>query len=163
YGWRVAMVIAAAPAVLLLPALLSLHEPERGAAETHREVVAARSMWSLLKIPTLLLIIASGALVNFNMYAIGAFLPPMFCPIYHVNVGQAGIQTGYVYMIGGLMGGLSAGWVADRIIRTRQNGRMLVGAVFTLIGAPFAYFGTIANDLTIAVVCWTVAYASLNT
>ena len=35
YGWRMAMVIAAVPAFVLLPALLFLHEPERGASETH--------------------------------------------------------------------------------------------------------------------------------
>src|ERR1700689_4381100 len=34
YGWRMAMVMAALPAFLLLPALLLLHEPERGASET---------------------------------------------------------------------------------------------------------------------------------
>jgi MFS family permease len=163
YGWRVAMVLAAAPALLLIPALLMLHEPERGAAETHREVASGASMWSVLKIPTLLWIIASGALVNFNMYAIGTFMPAMFGRIYHLNVARAGIQTGYVYMIGGLIGGLTAGVVADHIIKKRQNGRMVVGALFTLVGAPFAYFGTAAHDLTLAVIFWTIAYASLNT
>ncbi len=163
YGWRAAMVLAAAPALLLIPALLMLHEPERGATETHREAAPVGSMWSVLKIPTLIWIIASGALVNFNMYAIGTFMPAMFGRIYHLNVGQAGIQTGYVYMIGGVIGGLGAGWVGDNIIRTRQNGRMMAGALFTLLGAPFAYFGTITGDLMIAVLCWIVAYASLNT
>ncbi len=36
YGWRMAMVIAAVPAFLLLPALLFLDEPQRGASETHQ-------------------------------------------------------------------------------------------------------------------------------
>src|SRR5579883_2271484 len=92
------------------PRLLMLHEPERGATETHREAAPVGSMWSVLKIPTLIWIIASGALVNFNMYAIGTFMPAMFGRIYHLNVGQAGLQTGYVYMIGGVIGGLGAGW-----------------------------------------------------
>jgi MFS family permease len=163
YGWRAAMVLAAAPALLLIPALLTLHEPERGASETHKEIAPTGSMWSVLKIPTLLWIIASGALVNFNMYAIGTFMPAMFGRIYHLNVAKSGIQTGYVYMIGGVIGGLTAGWVADHIVKTRMNGRMLAGSLFTLLGVPFAYFGTVANDLTMAVILWTVAYASLNT
>src|SRR5580658_8230492 len=137
YGWRVAMVLAALPALLLIPALLMLHEPERGAAETHRETAPVGSMWSVLKIPTLLWIIASGALVNFNMYAIGTFMPAMFGRLYHLNVAKSGIQTGVVYMVGGVIGGLSAGWIADRAVRSRQNGRMLVGALFPLLGAPF--------------------------
>src|SRR6516164_4938171 len=36
YGWRAAMVLAAAPAAVLIPFLLRLTEPVRGAAEVHR-------------------------------------------------------------------------------------------------------------------------------
>ena len=36
WGWRAALILAALPAVLLTPALLSLDEPARGASETRR-------------------------------------------------------------------------------------------------------------------------------
>lgn len=163
YGWRVAMIAAAAPALLLIPALLALNEPERGASEGHREAVHTGSMWVVLKIPTLWWIIASGALVNFNMYAIGTFMPAMFGRIYHLNVGKAGIQTGIVYLIGGIAGGTLGGWSGDQIIRSHKNGRLWMCAAFAFIGAPFAYYASIAADLTMAVILWTVLYASLNT
>jgi MFS family permease len=163
YGWRVAMIAAAAPAILLIPALLMLHEPERGASEAIREAVPNASMWTVLKIPTLWWIIASGALMNFNMYAIGTFMPAMFGRIYKLDVGRAGIETGIVYLIGGVAGGLLGGWTGDRIIRSRKNGRLWMGAVFALLGAPFAYFAGGARELTVAVVLWVVAYGSLNT
>src|SRR5690348_2420036 len=70
YGWRSAMVLAAAPAVILIPLLLRLREPLRGAAEAHHEPMERTSMAAILKIPTMWWIIASGALLNFNMYAI---------------------------------------------------------------------------------------------
>src|SRR5258707_440114 len=82
YGWRAAMVFAAVPALLLVPALLMLQEPERGASENHRAPQAAGSMWSVLGIPTLWWIIASGALLNFSMYAIGTFLPAFLALTY---------------------------------------------------------------------------------
>src|SRR5436305_9762418 len=44
YGWRTAMVLAAAPALLLIPLTLRLAEPLRGAAELHREPPAKSSM-----------------------------------------------------------------------------------------------------------------------
>src|SRR5580700_416833 len=141
YGWRVAMVLAALPAILLVPALLSLHEPERGAAETHRETAPSGSMWVVLKIPTLWWIIASGALLNFNMYAIGTFMPALLGRIHGLKVGPSGIATGILYMTGGLMGGLAAGWIGDRIIKKYKNGRLVAAAAISLIGAPFAYFG----------------------
>src|SRR5436853_1941979 len=51
YGWRTAMVTAAAPALLLIPILLLLNEPERGAAERHTSP-AMGSIWQILSIPT---------------------------------------------------------------------------------------------------------------
>jgi MFS family permease len=163
YGWRVAMIVAAAPAILLIPALLVLHEPVRGASEGHHDTAPAGSMWVVLKIPTLWWIIASGALVNFNMYAIGTFMPAMFGRIYHLNVGQAGIQTGIVYMIGGVAGGLLGGFSGDHIIRSSKNGRLWMCAAFAFLGAPFGYYASIAAGLTVAVILWTVLYGSLNT
>jgi len=62
YGWRAAMVFAAVPALLLVPALLTLQEPLRGASELHPAPLARASMWNVLRIPTLWWIIASGAL-----------------------------------------------------------------------------------------------------
>ena len=42
YGWRAAMVFAAVPALLLVPALFMLHEPQRGASELHPVPLAPR-------------------------------------------------------------------------------------------------------------------------
>src|ERR1700676_5379863 len=70
YGWRAAMILAAGPALLLIPALLLLPEPERGASEIHPAPLSRSSMWTILRIRTLWWIIVSGALLNFNLYAI---------------------------------------------------------------------------------------------
>jgi predicted MFS family arabinose efflux permease len=165
HGWRVAMIVAAAPAILLIPLLMMLDEPKRGASETHQETAPAGSMWTVLKIPTLLWIIASGALLNFNMYAVGTFMPAMLGRIHGLKVGDAGIATGILYLVGGVAGGLFGGWIGDHVISKRQNGRMVAAAVIALVGAPFAYFGSAQNKghLVAAVVLWTVAYGALNT
>jgi MFS family permease len=164
YGWRMAMVIAALPAFLLLPALLFLHEPQRGASEAHTYVQAPVSMWTVLRIPTLWWIIASGALINFNMYAIGTFMPALLGRIHGLKVGPSGIATGILYLTGGLAGGLLAGLIGDRIIHKRQNGRLLAAAAISLAGAPFAYFGAMQpkGAVIAAVALWTVSYGSLN-
>jgi MFS family permease len=165
FGWRAAMVIAALPAVLLIPALLRIPEPQRGATEVHKHEAASGSMWSVLRIPTLWWIIASGALLNFNMYAIGTFLPAMLSRIHGLSVGQAGMATGIAYLIGGLSGGHLAGHFGDRIIHRRKDGRMLVAALFALVGVPLAYFGITqpAGAVIPAVVLLAFAYGTLNT
>src|SRR6266849_5454075 len=90
FGWRRAMIFAALPALLIAPVLLFLHEPDRGASE-HSARPVGGSIWQVLRIPTFWWIIASGALVNFNLYAIGTFLPAFFGRIHKMNVAQAGI------------------------------------------------------------------------
>jgi MFS family permease len=68
YGWRTAMVFAAVPALLLVPALLMLQEPERGASESHRAPQAFGSMWSVLRIPTMWWIMLPGPPWNIPLH-----------------------------------------------------------------------------------------------
>jgi MFS family permease len=161
YGWRAAMVLAAAPVVILIPMLLRLVEPARGAAEAHRERTAG-SRAEILKIPTMWWIIASGALLNFNMYAIATFLPAFLSRIHGVSLATSGIATGIVFATGGLAGGFVAGRLGDRVIRRRQNGRLLTAAALAGLGAPFAFFGIGAGSVYTAITLIAAAYGSLN-
>lgn len=144
FGWRAAMMLAAAPALLLVPLLLSLKEPERGASENQVSSSTGsvwEVLWQLLRIPTFLWIVLSGAIVNFILYAVGTFLPAFFGRIHHMNVSRAGVTTGVVYAIGGIGGGIIAGVVGDYIVRRRASGRMEIAALAALLAAPVAYFG----------------------
>jgi len=168
-GWRSAMIVAAIPALLLAPVVLLLREPHRGAAETKQSATAGQvSIWQvmgrLLSIPTFLWIIASGALVNFNLYAIGTFLPAFLGRIHHLNVARAGIATGMVYMLGGVAGGTVGGFWGDSIVSRGAHQRMFVAALAALAAAPFAYFGIRQGlgALTLAVVMLTISYGLLN-
>jgi MFS family permease len=164
YGWRAAMVTAALPAVLLIPALLSLYEPHRGAAEIDSHMLASASFWSVLRIPTLWWIIASGALFNFNMYAIGSFLPAFFSRIHGSSLAASGVQTGIVYLVGGVTGGVLAGIWGDRIVHRRKDGRMLSAAIIAFLAAPFSYIGIVmpAGSPWLVMASLAVAYGALN-
>jgi MFS family permease len=162
YGWRAAMVLAAAPAVVLIPLLLRLAEPVRGAAEAHHEPIARSSMVTILKIPTMWWIIASGALLNFNMYAIGTFLPAFLSRIHGLTLARSGIATGIVFAVGGVSGGLLAGRLGDRVIQKRENGRLLTAAVISAIGAPIGYLGIGAGTAYTAIALIAAAYGTLN-
>ena len=164
-GWRAAMMVAAAPALLLVPLLLMLHEPDRGASERHAHPAeSAGSVWQVLRIPTFWWIALSGALVNFNLYAVGVFLPAFFARIHRMNVARAGIATGIVYAIGGICGGMIAGWLGDRIAHRSRSGRMKIAAVASLIAVPLSYFGIRQGygGLAVALPLLTVAYGLLN-
>jgi predicted MFS family arabinose efflux permease len=86
WGWRTAMVSAAAPAMLLVPLLLILQEPARGASDQFSATEQKGSMWQVLRIPTLWWIILSGAFFNFNMYALATFLPAFMTRVHGYSV-----------------------------------------------------------------------------
>ena len=163
YGWRTAMVVAAAPAALLIPALLSLREPERGAAESHREEAPLGSAWELLRMPTLWWIIASGALLNFCLYAIGTFLPALLSRVHKVSLATSGTDTGIAYLAGGLLGAMLAGYAGDAIRGRRVDGRLRIAALTSLLAAPLSGIGVLqtAGSLGMAITCMALAYALL--
>jgi len=165
YGWRAAMVFAAVPALLLVPALLMLDEPQRGASELHPAPLVRASMWNVLRIPTLWWIIVSGALLNFNAYAFGTFLPAFLSRVHGVSLAKSGIDTGIVYLLGGVSGGIVAGYLGDFIVHRRKDGRLLCAAVLALVAIPFACVGILqpAGSLYLAMAFLAVTYASLTT
>ena len=164
YGWRAAMALAAAPALLLIPAVLLLPEPTRGASEIHPAPQSSGSMWNVLRIPTLWWIIASGALLNFNMYAIATFLPAFMSRIHGLSLASAGIASGCVYLSGGLAGCITAGYLGDAIIRRRRDGRLRIAAMTSLAAAPLAALAVLQprGALLVAVILLTLAYALLT-
>lgn len=165
YGWRTAMVVAALPALLLVPALFLLHEPERGASEPYSGREGKGTLGDILKVKTLWWIVASGIFINFNMYAIGTFLPALLSRVHKMSLAASGTSTGVTYLVGGVCGGLLAGHFGDRIVHKRKDGRLLLAAAIAAIGAPLAYIGIMqpAGSAVIALVCLTIAYGTLNT
>ena len=165
YGWRAAMVCAALPALLLVPALLMLHEPQRGASEILHAPLSRGSMWTVLRIPTLWWIIASGALLNFSMYAIGTFLPAFLSRVHGLSLAKSGVATGVVYLAGGVTGGIVAGYLGDFIVHRRRDGRMLCAAALALVAIPFACLGILqpAGSLFLAMAFLAVTYSALTT
>jgi MFS family permease len=77
YGWRSAFYVAGIPGLLCALMVLFIRDPKRGATETHKIGKRQRdgSPYRLvLSTPTIRWLIVSGALHNFNMYAIGSFI-----------------------------------------------------------------------------------------
>lgn len=164
YGWRASMALAAAPALLLVPALLLLHEPERGASESNAAAFEAASVWYIMRIPTLWWIIASGVLLNFNAYSIASFLPALLSRVHGLSLAASGVASGVVYIFGGVIGGTLAGVLGDSIVRRRKDGRLLVASIASLVAAPLACLAILqpAGAMIAAVIFFALTYAALT-
>jgi MFS family permease len=64
-----------------------------------------------------------------------------------------GISFGVVALLGGILGTVTGGYLADRMMRRRRSGRLLVSAAGFLLGTPFCLFGLFASSATVFLVC----------
>ncbi len=164
YGWRSAFFVAGVPGLLLAAALVPLREPQRGSAEAHA-VGSARRAGSpyllVLGIPTMGWIIVSGALHNFNLYALSFFLPSFLIRYHHVSVQTAGFISGIVLGTVGAAGMLLGGWLGDRWMQRRADGRMLLTGIALLLSAPAAYLAVCQPQGGLALFMLFQALASL--
>jgi len=144
YGWQTAFFLAALPGILCsIAALVVMHEPQRGAAEAHDIGATVRTgspIKLVLSIPSMWPIVLSGALHNFNMYAIGSFIAPLMIRYHQVDIAWAGYYSMFVFGLSGIPGLIFGGVLADRLTARWPGGRMILSAVMFLIAAPLTYF-----------------------
>jgi predicted MFS family arabinose efflux permease len=162
WGWRAAFFVAGLPGLLVAIAALFITEPARGMKETVVAGTRTRSgsPWRiLLSIPTLWWLILSGALHNFNMYALGSFLSPLLMRYHGAGLRQAGLITMVVYGLSGIPGLLAGGALADRWSVKRRDGRLLLAAICTALSAPLMLLALMrpAKDVVLFVVFGSLA------
>ena len=147
YGWRMAFFVATIPGLVLAIFVFRIVEPARGAADAGGAPVAPTESlhgWApylaLWRIPTLRWIVLSGALHNFNAYAVNGFLPAYLGRYHHLDVAQANRITAITLGAVGVLALIVGGIAADRSRLWRPNGRLLLGAAAMLLATPCVYF-----------------------
>ena len=139
HGWRVALALAALPAILLIPALLSLSDAKRATSNPRPLAPGPRPLVPSPWPPAFWWIVASGAVVNFMLYSFSTFLPAFLTRFHGLSVGRAGLWTGIGSGVAGILGALAAGALGDRVAGHRGRGRMLLAAGAALLAAPLAF------------------------
>ncbi|WP_436868914.1 spinster family MFS transporter [Acinetobacter courvalinii] len=145
-SWRAPFIIAAIPGVLLAILIFLIKEPTRIANNTSKSNESVKYIIKiLLKIKTLRWLILSGITLNFASYAGTAFLVPLLQRYYSLNLINAGLLTGCIIGITGIIGLIGGGWISDKAQQLHKRGRLIFGTLGMLISAlgSFAalYFG----------------------
>jgi MFS family permease len=142
YGWRRAFLLAAVPGLVLSVFALFIRDPPRGASEAHvsaigqKPIATGAAFMRVLSNPVMLWIVASGALHNFNMYAINSFQTPLLQRYHGLSLHAANSISATTLGAVGVIGMLAGGWLGDHLGARRPGGRLLVAAVAMLLAVP---------------------------
>ena len=168
YNWRVPFFVACIPGLILAAMALKIREPVRGASEGYvvpaGGATATNPYVGVLSIPTMWWIIISGALHNFNAYAVNAFLPAFLGRYHGLNLKDANTITAFVLGAVGVVGLLGGGLAADWITHRRKDGRMLLSALSLAISTPCIYLalgqpkGAIVPFMLLMGIGWMLIY-----
>ena len=145
YGWRTCFVLAAVPGFIVALLILRLPEPPRGAADAPRSAElpppadGVSPFLRVARIKTLWWIVISGALHNFNVYAINAFQTPFLQRYHALNLRDAALVSAVVVGLVGAIGLMAGGWASDRLSRRRADGRLLLAAGTMLASVPCVF------------------------
>jgi MFS family permease len=146
FGWRTALLLAAAPAVVLIPMLLLLPEPKRA-----HKAATVSGVATLARIPALWWITLSGALVNFMMYSFSYFVAAFLTRFHGFSVAEAGVWSGL---------GSGAAGMAGALAVVAFGGRLKLAAAAALAAAPLAWAAIRLprGNATAAIVLLMLAY-----
>ncbi|MBC7899869.1 MAG: MFS transporter [Saprospiraceae bacterium] len=141
YGWRMAFFVAAVPGLICAILALFIREPKR---ETLKKTIPDERSPSVYKIvlssPTMRWLIASGAIHNFNLYAMSAFMTPYLMRFHGLDIRDANFVSMIIYGVLSLPGLLLSGVIGDAAKKRTPNGALLVASAAILISIPFFFF-----------------------
>ena len=140
YGWRAAFFVAGIPGLILAIAVLFVKEPKRGGKETHDigEQRRGGSPYKLiLATPTMRWLIISGAIHNFNLYALSAFITPYLMRFHELDIQNANFVSTIIYGVMGVPGLFLSGVIGDAARKRRVNAPLLVTLAAILLSIPF--------------------------
>jgi MFS family permease len=128
-----AFFIPAVPGFVLGLAAFMLPEPVRSSQLAQQFAGHVQALRRIAVTPAMYWIALSGAIHNFNLYAISTFLSPLLIRYHGVDVARAGQISGLVYGVCGGLGILIGGWISDRWTQHRTGGRLEAAAASALL------------------------------
>lgn len=152
-GWRHAFWLVGLPGVLLALLCLALPNDPPHAA-TPAPVAGYREVWA---VPTFRLVTLAGAAMTFALGGFAVWMPTFFHRAFDLGVGRAGTLFGAITVLGGLVGSLLGGWLADWIRPRAADADLIVSGAGLILGMPLAAAAILAPSLGLSIAALFVA------
>ncbi len=140
FGWRSVFFIAGGPGLLFALLAYRMREPLRGAVERGPSLAKTadaglKQFLQLLRIPTLRATIVAQTLLFFVLASNAFWLPTVLQRRFELSATNAGLLAGVVIVVGGLIGTLAGGWLADKRALKTPRAHLEVGIAGFVAGA----------------------------
>ncbi len=173
-SWRLAFLVTALPGLLLALLVWRIREPARNQADeetvsqenlaaspavdevatplsTSSSQNALRLCLILLRIKTMAALIVMQIFAYFVLGVTSTFLPTYLQQhdTFGLKSGAAGLYSGGVVVVGGLLGTVIGGYLADVLSRRYIGGRMLICGITFLCAVPIFVFAMLARNFIV--------------
>ena len=158
-NWRAAFFVVGLPG-LALAVLIRLFVPD-----PPHQVSAGRSVdkfWSTLRSLFALRcfrhMVAACSLFGVGSYSLNIFTAAFLIRTHHLTATRAGAAFGFAFGVGGFLGTVVGGTLADWLGQRDVRWRLGVPALGVLISVPAAFVAFTSPSLTVAVICLMLTY-----
>lgn len=152
YGWRSSFYIFGGLGILLGVALLALlKEPVRGQSEgdeledgTHvaldlKQGNIIGSIKDVFSKPMVWILVAVFVGANFVASIFLTWMPSFLYNKFQMSLSMAGLNATFYLQIASVLGVISGGFLADKLVRRYRGGRMMAQSIGLIFGVPFIF------------------------
>lgn len=154
-GWREAFFITGLPGFLLALFLFFIREPERGESDNttkNLDKVNLKKLMSLFKNKEYMLATIGYIFYTFAMGAFSFWGPAFLNRVHGMNVNDATMFLGPALVVGGLLGTLIGGYLANKWRKKNPAGYAILLSMSVFIAVPFSFISFLTADTTLSMV-----------
>ena len=163
FDWRAAFTaigLCGVPIALLIGTLVPEAPVRAVAADTSEAVPSFGATCALLaRKPSFWLLSFGAASASICGYGIGFWLPSYFNTSLGLSLGSIGSYFGSIVLVGGSIGIVFGGWLADRLGGSRTGAYAAIPALAFLLTAPIYAVAMFAPSLSVGWILFTIPYA----
>ena len=162
-GWRHAFILVGLTGAILAPLVLLVRDRPVARAAVKAPAISWRDSFIILwRIKTFRYVCLAGMLHGFGLYAIYSWSAPFYTRVFGLSVGDAGMYLGLMSGIGGGIGILGAGVIANILGRRNSRWYMLVPSITATMLTPIALVQFLTGNLALSLLAGFFSSALTN-
>ena len=153
--WHAAFMVVGMITLLLAIALVTIREPPRHDT-AHQDVAAGEPFFSYFRKHWLAFVLVMGGYLCLGFCAIGwfAWLPTYFIREFKMAPIAAGVQVGIVTTVGGVLGAVAGGYIADWMTKNNfKGGKLLTLTIMFVVWIPCAFGIWVSDNIMLSLAC----------